>query len=58
MARKMKKTLPRQVELSKSRAAGMAAATRGRAKIIEDKRDAIPPAKKQIEEELSEAEEN
>lgn len=56
MAKKVRKKIPRAVELSKSRAAGMAAATRGRAKVIEDKRRAVPPAKKQIAEQISEME--
>ena len=56
MAKKPAKKIPRAAELSRSRAAGMAAATRGRARVIEDKRDAIPPAKKHIEEQLKELE--
>jgi hypothetical protein len=57
MAKKVRKKIPRAAELSRSRAAGMAAATRGRAKVIEDKRDAVPPAKKQIAEQLGEMDE-
>ena len=57
MAKKSRKKIPRAVELSKSRAAGMAAATRGRVKVIEDKRSAIPPAKKQIAEQIGEMDE-
>jgi len=56
MAKKIRKKIPRAAELSKSRAAGMAAATRGRAKIIENKRSAVPSAKKQIAEQISEIE--
>lgn len=56
MAKKIRKKIPRAAELSRSRAAGMAAATRGRAKVIEDKRNATPSAKKQIAEQLRDLE--
>ncbi|HYG78521.1 MAG TPA: hypothetical protein VEK08_26215 [Planctomycetota bacterium] len=52
-----KKKLPRSLELLKRRAAGMAAATRGRAKVIEDKRHQTPPARKQIDAELKDMDE-
>ena len=54
MAKKKRKKVPRQAALTQSRAAGMAAATRGRARTFEDKRKAEPPAQKQIEQQLKE----
>ena len=48
-----KSKLPRAAERSHSAAAGLAATTRGRVRVFKDKRNEIPPAKKQIEDELS-----
>jgi len=53
-ARKKKSNakIPQTLRNSKSRAAGMAAATRGRAKVIEEKTQKPIPAKKQIQEQF------
>jgi hypothetical protein len=56
MAKKRRKKVPRQAELTQTRAAGLAAATRGRARTFEDKSDAVPSAKKQIKDALTEME--
>lgn len=47
-----RKKLPLQLLKSSSRAAGMAAATRGRSRVFKDKRKAVPPAREQIDDEL------
>ena len=49
----MKKKLPKNLQLSKSRAAGMAFATRGKAKAIEEKTD-TGDEEEEIEEGLEE----
>jgi hypothetical protein len=54
MAKKKRKKVPRQAELTQSRAAGLAAATRGRARTFDDKRKEETPAQKQIEQQLKE----
>ncbi|HEY3320924.1 MAG TPA: hypothetical protein VGP72_10705 [Planctomycetota bacterium] len=59
MGKKKRQALPLELAKSRSRAAAMAAATRGRAKVIDTskKKSAVPPARKQIEEQLKESEE-
>jgi hypothetical protein len=52
MAKKKRKSVPRAAALTQSRAAGLAAATRGRARTFDDKRTEIPSAKEQIDQEL------
>ena len=48
--------LPREAKLSRSRAAGMAAATRGRAHVITTSRKDDLPARQQIDQQISEME--
>lgn len=47
-----RRELPLEALKSRSRAAAMAASTRGRSRVFKDKRKAAPPARKQIKQEL------
>ncbi|MCY3017805.1 MAG: hypothetical protein NTW87_02070 [Planctomycetota bacterium] len=54
MKKAKRKRLPVEALKARSGAAAMAAATRGRSRVFTDKRKAVLPAKKQIEEQLRE----
>lgn len=62
MAKNRKNKTPKELALSKSRAAGMAAATKGKARAFASKKDILPKiqeadAKEEIERGLSRSEE-
>jgi hypothetical protein len=56
MKKSNKKRLPKAAALSRSAVAGIAATTRGRARVFKDKRTIVKPARKQIDEQLGELE--
>jgi hypothetical protein len=47
-----KRRLPRQAQAAQTRAAAMAAATKGRARVFKDKRKSVPNAKRDIQDQL------